>query len=274
MDWSLVLLSQGIENTVDFAHHDGWGLWVAPDQYQNALKSIELYQLENRGWPWQKRLPGPEVLFDWASLAWVFLIALFFWLETTDNLKPLGVLSAKALPQHEWWRFFTAVWLHADLGHMASNAVFGFLLLGLAMGRYGTGAALLAAYSAGVIGNLCTAFVIHDNAYGLGASGMVMGALGLLAAQSISHWGKHPHNLKLVTGGIAGGIMLFALLGLTPGTNVLAHFAGFISGVLLGVVLSRIPSCAKQGTLNLALGLIFTALVILPWWLAIKAGTK
>ena len=172
----------------------------------------------------------------------------------------------------QWWRLFTAIWLHADLGHLTSNVVFGFLLLGLSMGRYGTGAALLAAYFAGVAGNIGTLLVFTDDRAGLGASGMVMGSLGLVAAQSISLWRESPHGAKYILSGIAGGIMLFALLGLTPGTNIVAHLGGFIVGLLLGALLTRIPAVARNWRLNLVLGLIFTLLVVLPWWLAISRG--
>lgn len=273
MDWSLVLVSQGIETTIDYAPDGGsWALLVAPNDYDSALNAIRLYRLENRGWPWQKRVPGPEVLFDWGSLAWVSLVILFFWLDTNIGFRSAGVMSGAAVTKGQWWRLFTSIWLHADLGHLASNAVFGFLLLGLSMGRYGTGAALLAAYFAGVAGNIGTWLLFTDNRAGLGASGMVMGSLGLVAAQSISFWRESPHSAKYIVSGIAGGVMLFALLGLTPGTNIVAHLGGFVVGLLLGALLMRIPAAARNWKLNLVLGLIFTILVVLPWWMAISRG--
>ena len=42
------------------------------------------------------------------------------------------------------------MWLHADVGHFATNATFGLVLLGLVMGRYGTGVGLLAAHGIGL----------------------------------------------------------------------------------------------------------------------------
>ncbi len=271
MDWSLVLVSQGIETTIDYAPDGkGWALLVSPNDFDSALNAIRLYRLENRGWPWQKRVPGPEVLFDWGSLAWVSLVAFFFWLDTNNGFRSIGVMSRTAVTQGQWWRLFTAIWLHADLGHLASNAVFGFILLGLSMGRYGTGAALLAAYLAGVAGNIATGLVFTDDRAGLGASGMVMGSLGLVAAQSISLWRENPRNVKYIVSGVAGGIMLFALLGLTPGTNIVAHLGGFVVGLLLGALLTRIPATTRNWKLNLVLGLIFSLLVVLPWWLAIS----
>ena len=55
MDWSLVLVSQGIETTIDQAEDGtGWGLLVAGQDYGNALRTLRQYRLENRGWPWQQ----------------------------------------------------------------------------------------------------------------------------------------------------------------------------------------------------------------------------
>ena len=68
--------------------------------------------------------------------------------------------------------------------HLAMNLVFGLLFLGLVMGRYGPGIGMFAAYLAGVGGNLIAWWVYDETHRGLGASGVVMGALGLLAIQS------------------------------------------------------------------------------------------
>jgi hypothetical protein len=81
LDWSLVLLSQGIEHTVEHSEESAsWELLVASQDNENALNAIRLYQQENRHWPWRRRLFKPGVLFDWASLSWAILIGVFFWL--------------------------------------------------------------------------------------------------------------------------------------------------------------------------------------------------
>ena len=189
MDWSLVLVSQGIETTIDQAEDGtGWGLLVAGQDYGNALRVIRQYHLENRGWPWQQAVFRPGFLFDWGSVAWALLAGLFFWLSTHTDLQSGGVMDGTAVAHGQWWRLFTAVWLHADLAHLATNATLGLVLLGLAMGRYGTGAGLLAAYLAGAGGNLVAGLISLQTHRSLGASGMVTGALGLLAAQSFSLW--------------------------------------------------------------------------------------
>jgi membrane associated rhomboid family serine protease len=101
---------------------------------------------------------------------------------------------------------------------------------------------------------------------------MVMGSLGLLAVQSLSLWRQTPHAMKFILSGLCGGVMLFALFALAPGTDVMAHLGGFACGLLLGALLSRVPAVAQKPRVNLLGGLVFTLLVIAPWWLALRSS--
>src|SRR5574340_1395553 len=176
MDWSLVLVSQGIETTIVRTEDDGgWGLEVAAADYTNALRTLRQYRLENRGWPWQQVVFRSGFLFDWGSLAWCLLVSLFFWLSTRTDLQSPGLMDGAAVAHGQWWRLFTAMWLHADPAHLATNATIGLVLLGLAMGRYGTGVGLLVAYLAGAGGNLIAWLASLQPHRSLGASGLVMG---------------------------------------------------------------------------------------------------
>lgn len=275
MDWSLVLLSQGIEHTVEHSPETGtWELRVASRDNENALNAIRLYQLENRHWPWRRQLFKAGVLFDWASLSWATLIGVFFWLSTVQPaLRACGVMDAAAVTRGQWWRLFTATWLHADLSHLAGNAVLGLVFLGLSMGRYGTGVGLLAAYLAGAGGNLFAWWLAPQPRFSLGASGMVMGALGLLAIQSFALWRRDPRAGKYIFSGVLGGLMLFLLLGLGPNSDLLAHGGGFVTGLLLGAILAPAPGLTRSSGMNLLGGFVFTVLVIWPWWLALRMSS-
>ncbi len=275
MDWSLVLVSQGIETTIDQGEDGtGWGLLVAGQDYGNALRAIRQYRLENRAWPWQQAVFKPGFLFDWGSVAWALLACLFFWLSTRTGLQTAGLMDGSAVAHGQWWRLFTAMWLHADLAHLATNATLGMVLLGLAMGRYGTGVGLLAAYLAGAGGNLVAGLLSLHSHRSLGASGMVMGCLGLLAVQSVSLWRQSPHATKYILSGICGGVMLFVLLALTPGTDVVAHLGGFACGLVLGALLNLVSEIAQMPKTNLLSGLLFALLVIVPWWLALRSAAS
>jgi membrane associated rhomboid family serine protease len=268
MDWSLVLASQGIEHAIDRDEAKGWAIFVSVQDRERALVQIQQYRLENRHWRWRRPVFQPGLFFDWSSLLWVLLNVLFYWLsEVRADTRAAGMMDGAALAHGEWWRLFTATWLHADLAHIATNLVFGFLFLGLVMGRYGPGVGLLAAYLAGVGGNIIAWLVYGETHHGLGASGVVMGALGLLTIQSVALLKRRNANARrLFASGILAGVLLFVLLGLSPEADVVAHLGGFITGLLLGSLLAFAPRLTQRPPVNVIAGILFAALVILPWF--------
>jgi len=272
MDWSLVLISQGIESTVDFSEELGWGLILATSDHEPALRVLEQYRIENRHWPWRHKLSAKGMLFDWASLGWVLLIGVFFFIQThtSPSFRDAGLMDAIAVSHGEWWRLFTPIFLHADAGHFALNASIGLFLLGLTMGNFGTGVGLFAAYLAGAGGNVATWLIYTNGHRSLGASGMVMGCVGLLASQAIITGAPPGRRWRYIAGGIAAGVMLFASLGLSPGSDVLAHFGGFVTGIVLGCVLVIAPGICRSTAANALAGIAFCILVIVPWWLALR----
>jgi membrane associated rhomboid family serine protease len=228
-----------------------------------------LYRLENRGWPWQRELFRPGILFDWASVAWAVLVIFFFWLQSNFEVKSRGLMDSQAVAAGQWWRLFTAIWLHADAGHLATNVSLGVVLLGFALGRYGTGVGMLAAYLAGAAGNVFAGWTSAGAHKSLGASGLVMGALGLLAVQSLPHWRRSPPSARLAFSGLLAGVFLFLLLGLSPGSDVAAHLGGFAAGAAMGASLGQVSRHLQRTAINLVCGCLFAALTILPWWFAL-----
>ena len=269
MDWSLVLASQGIEHILDHSDELGWSLVIPEAQHSAALAAIRQYRLENRHWPWQKTIPKTDEIFDWFALAWVLLTFVFYWLsDQRATIEDAGIVNGAAVAGGEWWRLFTATLLHANIAHLAANAGFGILLLGLAMGRYGTGLGLLGAFLAGVAGNVVS-LLVHGNEFrGLGASGVVMGALGLITVQSsFDLSSKRPQTVRVILAGVIAGLMLFVLLGVSPDTDVVAHFGGFIAGIAIGFLLRILP---RHPLANITASLLFVFLVLSTWWLALR----
>jgi len=188
------------------------------------------------------------------------------------DLKNPGIMDTLCVRKGEWWRLFTAVTLHADAGHLAGNAATGFLLLGLAMGSYGAGVGLLAGYLAGAGGNLAALFLAEDTHRSLGASGMVLGALGLLAVHSFSQWRSGATTRQLAGRSLMAGVLLLVLLGLNPKTDVLAHVAGFVSGAILGLGWGLLPERLRLSPwLDRFSTLSCVALVLVVWVLALTA---
>jgi membrane associated rhomboid family serine protease len=276
MDWSLVLASQGIEAVIEQSPETGaWGLLVEPEQFVAALDSIRQYRLENRRWAWRTHLTSTGLVFHWGVLLWCWVLILFHWLGEAfgGRLEFLGTMNDRVPATGQWWRLFTAITLHADVGHLASNVATGLVVMGLAMARFGPGQALLAALLAGAMGNAAGLALRTEHYVGLGASGMVMGGLGLLTAQSLVLLRAPRPAWRPMVAGAAGGVMLFVLVGLNPAGDVLAHAFGFGSGLLLGGGLVWLPErWTRNRWLDRAAGAVATLITVGAWTMAVAAA--
>ena len=268
MDWSLVLTSQEIETTI--THEENWALLVVEADYERALAAIELYRRENRGWTWRQKLPGTGLIFHWGSIAPCLLLIALFVVSRTNGmaLKELGVMDSQAVSHGQWWRLFTAISLHADAAHLIANVTTGFLLFGMAMARYGAGPALLATFLAGAGGNVAGFLVYPEPHRSLGASAMVMGALGLLAVEGIAAW-RTTRATHLIRRGAAAAFLVLVLMGFAEGTDIVAHVGGFFCGAIIGVALHFLPAIAHGKWANGLSILFLTGSTLLTWWLAL-----
>jgi len=141
------------------------------------------------------------------------------------------------------------------------------------MGTLGPGMGLLGAYAAGVGGNVAGLFYYAEPHRGLGASGMVLGALGLLSAQSFAFWRSGATGKQLIWRGLMGGILLLVLLGFNPDprADIIAHVSGFVSGIVLGGFVVILPERVKRNRWTNRLAILLCASLILgTWWLAIR----
>jgi len=269
-DYSLVLLSQGIESTV--LHDDaGWRLTLRPEEQERARSVLAQYRRENRGWAWREHLVETGAQLHGGAVLWCLFLAFFYWWAEIGGtgLKSCGQMSNEAVRAGEWWRLFTAMTLHADLGHLAANLTAGFLTLGLAMNRWGAGVALLAAWLAGALGNGADLLLYSETHRSLGASGMVMGGLGLLAVPPFRSVDPASSPRRSLVRGLLGGLLLFVLLGLNPASDVVAHTGGFVGGALLGFCLAALPQpAARHPVASLVSGAVLTGTVMLAWSLA------
>jgi membrane associated rhomboid family serine protease len=248
MDWSLVLASQDIPATIVQSDDAGWGLVVEPQDYERALSSIRQYRLENRHWSWRQPLPWSEATFHWGAAGWCLFLVFMHWLSLTDlgAFRTGGMFATEEVAKGQWWRAFTAILLHKDLGHLLANTTIGLVLFGLTMARYGAGLGLLTAYLAGAAGNLAGYMLSATNYTGLGASGMVMGALGLITVPAAVRWPAHPRAARQLMQALLAGIFLFLMWGVNPAGDVVAHTGGFVAGALIALVLAMVSPRALQ----------------------------
>lgn len=269
LDWSLVLVSQGIENVITRREEDdAWRLEIAEADFVRATESLALYERENRR-PWRREVKWTGLFFDVRGALWFVALILFhFSAEVVrKNFHLPGAVDRGAVLHGEWWRVFTAVTLHADVAHLLANVTIGFVFLGFAMGCYGAGGALLLSLLGGALGNVAS-LLLHEAPFrSLGASGFVMASLGLLAAHSLA-FGRHEKRAVWIGRGVIAGGLLLVLLGLSPTSDVVAHVGGFIAGVVLGVGALPWRAQFQRRVFSSACLSGFVLLVIGTWLLA------
>ena len=273
MEWGLVLASQGMEAIIDKSP-EGWALLVDSRDYDRARAALRLYQRENRGWQWRQPLPQTDLLFHWGSVGWVVVVAaVYYWSAVAfPEVRNAGILDSLKVREGQWWRLWTAITLHQNMPHLMANATTGFILIGLAMAHYGAGVGLLAAFVAGAAGNAADLLVYSQPHQSLGASGMVMGALGLVTVQSFSFWRKYPIGRRLFFRAFAAGVLILALIGFSPDSDIVAHVGGFIAGTVFGCGLGCAPHArCRRGLANAAAILTLAVLLLATWRLALRA---
>ncbi len=179
---------------------------------------------------------------------WALVLILTYLSQgTTPWLMDHGSSSSiELIGNHEWWRPFTALFLHADPPHLIGNLLSGMLfgtLVSRSIGPLRGWALILAC---GTVGNAITSFVAWPEAFvSIGASTAVFGALGILSGLGFSFMLRHRFRLpwaKTAAPVIAGIILLGWLGGGTPGgnTDVLGHIFGFVSGLASGLITGRL----------------------------------
>ena len=270
LDWSLVLISQGIESTVLQRAEDGaWVLEVAASESPRAKESIAAYEREN-GTVWRHELKWTGLLFDARAIIWYAALAIF-WpvMEAHLDWKDAGTVVRQSVLHGEWWRLFTGITLHADIAHLAANVTTGIVLTGLAMGCYGFGNALLLSLLGGALGNIASLALRDDPFRSLGASGMVMASLGLLTAHSFIV-ARHENPALLIGRGVVAACLLVVLLGLSPKSDVIAHIGGFIAGILLGLIAMRFRNALLRRSINVMTAALTALLITGVWWLALR----
>ncbi len=153
------------------------------------------YDRENRPRP-KPALPsvweGADAALAYSTLLIVVYVAAGRHMFGLD-WETAGYAEAGRIVGGEWWRALTALTLHADLGHLASN-VFAGSVLGIFLAQtLGPGLTWLAILLAGGAGNALNAFAEPAQYTSIGASTSVFAALGLLAAfawRRPSHWAR------------------------------------------------------------------------------------
>lgn len=238
------------EPAADAADDDATDTTAAPGAFEAADAEAET-EAERR----EREAPPWGALQAAIAIVLVHFVVLFAWVgrsPSTSHLVEVGAL-ARAEVAAQPWRLLTSLVLHADVEHVAWNAlsmiVFAVPLI-VALG-YGRSAVIYAV--SGVAGGLA-ALAATPAAVTVGSSGAVAGLFGAWLARTIRRARRKPPTTKALLRTVGVGLLVLPSL-LSPTTadgksvSIAAHLGGLAMGLALGVAL---PEAARRDDLPLS----------------------
>jgi len=137
----------------------------------------------------------------------------------------------------QWWRYLTAIFLHANLLHLVLNSVAILVVLPLAAHALGAPRTIVIYLISGVGGFVVSAAVHPVNA--AGASGAVCGLIGALLAWGHRRGGMQGDAVKRQMLTWAAYLVILGFI-LRDQIDNWGHAGGFGTGLLLGWLASRV----------------------------------
>lgn len=209
-----------------------------PSAVQSSLNAVERFQQH-------LRTLTPRVVVT--PVLVVVNVLVFGWMlaQGVDALSPNALVLldwggsyAPAVSDGEWWRMWTANYLHAGVVHIAFNM---WILwdAGRSVERMVGSAGFLAMYTiAGILGSVA-GNLMHPQVVSVGASGAVFGVFGCLLAVVVRMPGTVGWNALGRLGRDAGVFIGFNVLFAfgQEGIDMAAHIGGLAAGFLCGLLL-------------------------------------
>lgn len=225
-----------------------------PEDFIGWRRNIELFLEQQEA---VKTVPGKFFLRNLLTVNAVIVIVniiVFLITEFKGNtldayyMYKCGAIFGPAIKEnHEFYRIFTAMFLHFGSGHLSSNMIVLFLLgdnLERALGKIKY---VILYILSGLLAGSCS--VIYNiwqdnNTVCAGASGAIFGVIGALLYVVLANNGR----LEDLTGLRLIILIAYVLYtGFTsPGIDNAAHIGGLIAGFLLGIILYRKNGIKKE----------------------------
>lgn len=279
--WALVLDSRSIPCSIE-SDGNNWLLLVPEQHRESALRELQLHEQINSNWPpaipaarqlVENTLPTVSILLLLATFHNLTLLGLALPERGILDLPELGMAHAAKIMNGQIWRCVTALTLHGGLVHLLGNLTIGGVFIILLCREFGSGLAWSLLLASGVFGNLINSWVQSPDHRSVGASTVVFGAVGILAAISTLRYRNHVRRRWFVP--VAAGLALLAVLG-TEGkqTDLGAHLFGFGCGFFFGLgaefLVNRFGR--PRWLLNSLLVILSGGVVAAAWWAALMAG--
>ncbi len=190
-----------------------------------------------------KRAPVTSCLLaiNLTVFAVMMLYGAGLWHSSTGIQLAWGANFGPATQDGQWWRLFTAMFVHFGIVHLALN-MWALWDVGRLVERlYGRPRFVVLYLVSGVVGNLLSLAIQGNRAVSGGASGAIFSLYGALLIFLWRERRQVDHNeFKWLFG--AASIFTLLILGMglvVPGIDNAAHVGGLVAGALLGSLMAR-----------------------------------
>ena len=221
-------------------------IWCPEGAVGRALDEVFAMRGEYERRPKPRKYLSEKVNLYYVATIIVLLIA-FYFLQHSTSIGALllkeGRASATRISDGEFFRGMTALFLHADIKHLAGNVVFGFIALWALSSLTGAGVAVFMMILGGMTGNLMNGFFYGSAHNAIGFSTAVFAAWGSVGVIQFLPRFRRDRLRRWIP--FAGALGMLAMLGTSLKSDVLAHFFGFLAGGLIAFVGGKIME--KQG---------------------------
>ncbi len=157
---------------------------------------------------------------------------------------------------HEYYRLFTAMFLHASIIHIAGNMI-ALLIVGPAVEAMLGRSRFLALYLiAGLGGSVCSYLLGQATEFGVGASGAIFGVMGAYVVLA--------RRRRVPMGPVVALIAINLAIGFTGNIDYRAHIGGLAVGALVALVYDVAANLRRPWpALALTIGFSAAVLVVL-----------
>jgi membrane associated rhomboid family serine protease len=157
----------------------------------------------------------------------------------------------------QYWRLFTAMFLHANLIHIALNAYALWIFGSMLEPEIGRERFLLVYLVTGLAASAASYAFLSPFVVGVGASGAIFGVFGIFLVYNYRRRHTALGAARLRTGTVL--LVINLVFGFSiPGIDWRAHVGGLIAGIVAGVA---VDARGRESTRNLAFALGMLAIV-------------
>lgn len=180
--------------------------------------------------------------------------------QSIENLIRFNAMVKPLVYQGEWWRIFTAQFLHIGLFHLLMNMYFLNNIGPLFERLYGSYNFLLIYLLAGIMGNLFTYAFGSVNSVSAGASTSLYGLLGLAIGIMLNY--KNDEILRSFGASFISIVVINVIYSfMMPKVGVMGHLGGLLAGLVLSGIFPIINRSLDKNTITLSL-IVFIVLLI------------